>query len=174
MPTYKKSEDWLLQSSLLIEARPATTRITTRYSIHPARRRDRSSKEKGAPTENILGTVASDAPAPAQPPPRGELELKTYDPVSGVTLKYRTCKAAEVSRLVQMLGGPLGRRMAGLPSAPAGTAAAAAEDETLPDAPGGDSGSGVLTPIAGQQAAQQQSQQQQGAGAKGKKKKGRR
>lgn len=40
--------------------------------------------------------------------------LKTYDPVSGVCLKYRTDKAAEVGRLVAALGS-CGRVMAALP-----------------------------------------------------------
>jgi signal recognition particle protein SRP9 len=47
-------------------------------------------------------------------PPRGALELKTYDPITGVALKYRTTKAAEVSRLILSLGR-LGRAMAALP-----------------------------------------------------------
>lgn len=42
------------------------------------------------------------------------MELKTYDPISGVALKYRTTKAAEVSRLILSLGR-LGRAMAALP-----------------------------------------------------------
>ena len=32
--------------------------------------------------------------------PKGTLTLKTYDPVSGVVLKYRTDRAAEVGRLM--------------------------------------------------------------------------
>lgn len=42
------------------------------------------------------------------------LVLKTFDPVSGVCLKYRTNKAAEVGRLVASLG-QCGRVMAALP-----------------------------------------------------------
>lgn len=44
----------------------------------------------------------------------GYLELKTYDPSSGTTLKYKTSKAAEVGRLIATLGS-LGRDMAALP-----------------------------------------------------------
>ena len=40
--------------------------------------------------------------------------LKTYDPVSGACLKYKTDKAAEVGRLVAALG-KCGRVMSGLP-----------------------------------------------------------
>lgn len=40
--------------------------------------------------------------------------LKTYDPVSGTCLKYRTDKAADVGRLIAALG-TCGRVMAALP-----------------------------------------------------------
>lgn len=97
--------------------------------------------------------------APASKPPRGKLIIKTFDPQSGVCLKYKTSKAAEVGRLVQMLGS-LGRNMGGLKSAPitaptveeeasaaAGTAtppvsAAAAAAAAAPVAGGGDGGKG--------------------------------
>lgn len=86
------------------------------------------------------------------------LVFKTYDPASGVTLKYRTTKAAEVSRLIHSSLGSLGRGLAALPQqAPA--------DETLPDAPtpleGGGDGK-VAAAGAGQT---------QGGGGGGKKKK---
>jgi hypothetical protein len=85
--------------------------------------------------------------------------LRTYDPVSGVTLHYRTSKAAEVAHLVQMLG-TLGRKMAALPTK------AIAEDVTMPDAPvASGSGSGTQTPVPAAVAT--------GGGGKGKKKKGR-
>lgn len=42
------------------------------------------------------------------------LVLKTYDPVSGTCLKYRTDKAAEVGRLIAALG-TCARVMAALP-----------------------------------------------------------
>jgi hypothetical protein len=46
--------------------------------------------------------------------PKATLTLKTYDPVSGTVLKYKTDKAAEVGRLIASLG-TLGRSMAALP-----------------------------------------------------------
>jgi len=52
--------------------------------------------------------------APTAPTTQATLTLKTYDPVSGTTLKYETDKAAEVGRLVLGLSR-LGRGMAGLP-----------------------------------------------------------
>ena len=93
--------------------------------------------------------------------------LKTFDPHSGVCLKYKTSKAAEVSRLVQMLG-TLGRRMAALPVAPG-------QDEPMADAPAADAEaaapeSGAQTPVP----APAQGQSTGGAGGKGKKKKGKR
>lgn len=68
-----------------------------------------------------------DADAPASRPPRAKLILKTFDPHSGVCLKYKTAKAQEVGRLVQMLGS-LGRNMAALPAA---MPAAAAEEDVV-------------------------------------------
>ena len=47
--------------------------------------------------------------------PKALLTLKTYDPVSGTCLKYKTDKAAEVGRLVASLGS-CGRIMAALPA----------------------------------------------------------
>ena len=46
--------------------------------------------------------------------------LKTYDPESGVVLKYKTDKAADVGRLIAGLGR-LGRDMAALPEKEEGT-----------------------------------------------------
>jgi hypothetical protein len=68
------------------------------------------------------------------------LTLKTYDPTSGVTLKYETDKAAEVGRLISSLSR-LGRSMAGLPELK--------EDVAMLDAQateGTEVGSGVATP----------------------------
>lgn len=96
--------------------------------------------------------------------------MKTYDPVSGVTLKYRTTKAAEVSRLVYSSLGRLGRGMAAIP--------VDVPEESMPDAPAGNEGSGVGEGKAGGAGApaqthqMQQQQSQQGGGGK-KKKKGR-
>ncbi|KAI8660663.1 SRP9-21 domain-containing protein [Fusarium keratoplasticum] len=110
MPYFKTSQEWLDQSIALLEARPATTRITTKYSLSPAPSRP------------------DDAAATAKPP-RGSLVLKTYDPVSGVALKYRTTKAAEVSRLVHASLGRLGRSMAAVPDVPEVAMADAGEEE---------------------------------------------
>ena len=58
--------------------------------------------------------VESSEPQGPSQHPRALLTLKTYDPVSGTCLKYKTDKAAEVGRLVTSLGR-CGRVMAALP-----------------------------------------------------------
>ncbi|GKT43727.1 uncharacterized protein ColSpa_03908 [Colletotrichum spaethianum] len=141
MPTYKTSQEWLEQSSLLLQARPATTRITTKYSINPVKpRKSKTSTEDASATE--------DAPMTDAKPPRGSLVLKTFDPISGVTLKYRTTKAAEVSRLITCLG-TLGRTMS------TSKASVEVKDEPMTDAVGSASGvsgaptAGEETPVGG-------------------------
>ncbi|GAB1320802.1 Signal recognition particle 9 kDa protein-domain-containing protein [Madurella fahalii] len=203
MPYYEKSEDWLHQSSLLLQARPATTRITTRYHLKPARRPTKAEKKAAA----AASKGGASARTPQQPaaqqqqqqqqqqqsnppkPPRGHLVLKTYDAATGATLKYKTSKAAEVGRLVQMLGS-MGRRMAGVAPAPAHEPSGAAQEDAVMgdagpavvEAGGGEgpSGSGVQTPTAtatttagqGQGQAQAQGGGGGAGGGKGKKKKG--
>ncbi|KAL1842832.1 hypothetical protein VTJ49DRAFT_3999 [Mycothermus thermophilus] len=197
MPYYAKSEDWLHQSALLLQARPTTTRITTRYHLKPARRvrkaraRKQTDDTTSQPPSQDQQQQAQEQQIPDKPP-RGHLVLKTFDPASGVTLKYKTSKAAEVSRLVQMLG-TLGRRMAGVPDLPAPSIVTLAAEEGVGAGAGavegGDgeaggvgmsrSASGVGTPTpggsgagAGQQAAAAGGGG--GGGGKGKKKKGKR
>ncbi|KAI1106281.1 signal recognition particle 9 kDa protein-domain-containing protein [Jackrogersella minutella] len=157
MPYYATSQEWLRQSSLLIEARPSTTRITTKY--HIAKPQPRRSKKPSA-----TAAAASDSPAP-----RGSLTLKTYDPASGACLKYRTTKAAEVSRLVLSLGQPLGARMAALPLSEGA-------DEAMADAPAGtpaeEKTEAVAVPAGGGSSAGGKTQPGGGGGGKGKKKRG--
>ncbi|THZ26852.1 hypothetical protein D6C89_03505 [Aureobasidium pullulans] len=106
MPYFTSSEEWQKQSALLLQARPNTTRITTKYHIPSA------SSISTKPTT----TTTTDAPTESKlaQQPIAYLELKTYDPISGTTLKYKTDKAAEVGRLVAAMGS-LGREMAALP-----------------------------------------------------------
>ncbi|KAG0129164.1 signal recognition particle 9 kDa protein-domain-containing protein [Tuber indicum] len=75
----------------------------------------------------------------AAPTGKGKLTLKTYDPVSGALVKYRTSKIAVVGRLVAGLNR-LGRQQAGV-SEPTVTETRVAE------AP---SASGTCAPIPGQ------------------------
>jgi hypothetical protein len=69
------------------------------------------------------------------------LILKTYDPVSGVALKYSTDKAAEVGRLVSSMAR-LGRIMAGLLELKEDTDA-----HVEGASAGAEGGSGVATPV---------------------------
>ncbi|KAI4204557.1 MAG: hypothetical protein LQ350_001107 [Teloschistes chrysophthalmus] len=117
MPYFSDSQQWLHQSNLLLAARPSTSRTTTKYRISPPPPpRIRKSTTAEAATSDSATTSPPPAPSSTQQPrvSRGYLVLKTYDPVSGVCLKYRTDKAAEVGRLVAALG-KCGRAMAGLP-----------------------------------------------------------
>ncbi|EPE33730.1 hypothetical protein GLAREA_06743 [Glarea lozoyensis ATCC 20868] len=107
MPNLPTAQEWLTQSTLLLQARPSTTRITTKYS-HP-RRPNPLSKPKPTPST----TTPSDPTTAPSKTPTSTLTLKTYDPISGATLKYTTDKAQEVGRLIQILGR-LARGMAGL------------------------------------------------------------
>ncbi|KAF2664324.1 hypothetical protein BT63DRAFT_418438 [Microthyrium microscopicum] len=100
-PPYLASiSDWLTQSNLLLRAYPTTTRITSKYTIAPP-----VSKKRKRTAE----TTSDD---PASTAPQATLTIKTYDPNSGVCLKYRTDQAAEVNRLIRCLG-VLGMGMAG-------------------------------------------------------------
>ncbi|EKD20443.1 WD repeat protein [Drepanopeziza brunnea f. sp. 'multigermtubi' MB_m1] len=162
MPFLPTAQSWLTESTLLLEARPSTTRITSKYTI--------------SPLPSTSPTTTSSKPnktrRPADPlAPRATLTLKTFDPVSGTTLKYETNKAAEVSRLVQILGR-LARPMAGLEMKREEEEAVIKEEgEEVKEGGGG----AVVVAAAAKGGAQQQQQQQQQGGGKGKgKKKGKR
>ncbi|EHK47315.1 hypothetical protein TRIATDRAFT_298955 [Trichoderma atroviride IMI 206040] len=128
MPYFKTSQEWLDHSVALLEARPSSTRVTTRYSIKPVKPRKQ--------TTTSSGDESSTAPSGPRAP-RGSLVLKTYDPVSGVTLKYRTTKAAEVTRLMSAALGRLGKAMAGIQDVP---------EETMQDADAVETPQGEQTP----------------------------
>jgi hypothetical protein len=173
MPYLETAQSWLEQSTLLLKARPTTvrppitlphksnsqltpsqTRITTKYTLlSPSKAINRTVKPKTSTDDSSPAPSA----APIAEPIRATLTLKTFDPVSGATLKYSTIKQAEVARLIQILGR-LARPMAGLPEV----------KEDLADVVEGEGKveSGVTTPVgesAGKAA-------QGGAGGKKKKK----
>ena len=168
MPYLATSQEWLEQSTLLIEARPTTvgchqqhlamakiltleqTRITTKYSVQPVKARKRKTDGDG--------DVSTEDKDVESNPPRGSLVLKTYDTASGVTLKYRTTKAAEVSRLVYASLGRLGRSMAAMPL-------------EIPEEPMPDAATGEGAETDGKAATPQQATQPQQSGGGGKKKK---
>ncbi|KAI1335523.1 signal recognition particle 9 kDa protein-domain-containing protein [Xylariaceae sp. FL0016] len=158
MPYYEKSEEWLRQSQLLLEARPSTTRTTTKYHISkPSLRNRRHSKTQAEPTPPGTTTGA----------PRGVLTLKTFDPVSGVCLKYKTTKMAEVSRLILHLG-TLGRKMAALPE-PEEADATMAETAETAETEKGDAA--AAAPPTAKETSKGQTGGAGGSGGGGKKKK---
>ncbi|CAA9959405.1 signal recognition particle srp9 protein [Pyrenophora teres f. maculata] len=119
MPYFTTSAEWLEQSSLLLKARPSSTRITSKYTVLKptpckiAKRKAYEAKRAPSPAD----TTRTSSPPP-QPQDVDEVTvtftLKTYDPASGTSLKYETNKGAEVGRLIGNLGR-LGRHMAALP-----------------------------------------------------------
>lgn len=172
MPYYETSQEWLRQSALLLEARPSTTRITTTYHLTDKtgtskkrqKRRQQQQQEKQDQEQKSSSSTTA---------PRASLTLKTYDPCSGACLKYRTTKAAEVSRLILSLG-QLGRKMAALPTdsdTVMAEAGAAAEDVGTPNVEKGE-GQQQQQPQQQQQTQAQGQQQGGGGGGKGKKKRG--
>ncbi|KAI1754352.1 signal recognition particle 9 kDa protein-domain-containing protein [Xylaria castorea] len=183
MPYYETSQEWLRQSALLIEARPNTTRITTKYHLTDKtgtskKRQKRRQQQQQQQQESSTATTTT---APTTTPAlRASLTLKTYDPHSGACLKYRTTKAAEVSRLILSLG-QLGRGMAALPLPADSDAVMADAGAEEVGTPGAEKPEGIASGGAakGGQAQQQQTpaqgQQQAGGGSgggKGKKKRG--
>ncbi|KAL1894917.1 hypothetical protein Sste5346_005604 [Sporothrix stenoceras] len=167
MATLATSQQWLHQSSLLLEARPHTTKITCRYSVKPKPARRVKKAKDGEDLPDAPKTTTAGAAVGQNP--RAKLVLKTVDPASGVCLKYETTKAAEVSRLVQLLG-QLSRRQAGLV---AGTASEEVEDVAMAEATAAPAEE-TAAPSPAPTPAPAQQQQQGGGGGKNKKKKGKR
>ena len=89
------------------------TRITTKYKIpnlNEAKYQQKLRKRK----RDADGNQDEKEGSAAAQIPRATLTLKTYDPESGVVLKFKTDRAAEVGRLIHGLGR-VGRHMAALP-----------------------------------------------------------
>jgi hypothetical protein len=173
MPYLPDLNTYLHQSSLLIQAYPTTTRITTKYSL--PRRLNPKSKSNAkpappAPSENAT-TDTTSKPHRERLPPSATLTLKTFEPGSGICLKYKTDKAAEVGRLLTGLGRLAGGEVIEMPVPASAPAAPPVEDKMEVDGVG----SGAVTPKVEDGKIQGQGQGQpqvQGGGGKGKKKKG--
>ncbi|KAJ4400852.1 hypothetical protein N0V91_008361 [Didymella pomorum] len=120
MPYLKSSTEWYEQSSLLLKARPTSTRITSKYTVLKPSASKIKKREKylAKQTAKPADTSRTSSPPPQSNPTEvtATFVLKTYDPVSGTCLQYETTKGAEVGRLVNSLGR-LGREMAALPEA---------------------------------------------------------
>lgn len=173
MPYLPDLNTYLHQSSLLTQAYPTTTRITTKYSLPRKPNPKSKSKPKAtepaqqAPSETNTDTNAR--PPRERLPPSATLTLKTFEPSSGICLKYKTDKAAEVGRLLTGLGRVAGGEVIEMPAPPSIAAAAAAEDKMEID----EVGSGTATPKVEDAKLPGQAQSSAGgAGGKGKKKKG--
>jgi hypothetical protein len=173
MPYLPDLNTYLHQSSLLIQAYPTTTRITTKYSL--PRRPNPKSKSRTKPTppapSESTTTDTTSKPHRERLPPSATLTLKTFEPGSGICLKYKTDKAAEVGRLLTGLGRLAGGEVIEMPLPASVPVAAPVEDKMEVD----EVGSGAATPKVEDGKVQGQGQgqpQAQGGGGKGKKKKG--
>ena len=133
MPYFSDLNTYLHQSSRLIQAYPST-RITTKYSLPRKPHKKAKSKSKDA-TASVTDSAAeiTDATTTQQQSPKRErsatLTLKTYHPQSGICLKYRTDKAAEVGRLLNGLGRLAKGEIIDVPNT-TNVMTAAAEDDT--------------------------------------------
>ena len=175
MPYLPDLNTYLHESALLIQAYPTTTRITTKYSLPRKPNPKAKAKSKPKPTEtkkpvplDNTATTAPTKPARERLPPSATLTLKTFEPDSGICLKYQTDKAAEVGRLLTGLGRLAGGEVIEMP-APATAAAAAAEVEDKMEID--EVVSGNATPKVDELKLQGQAEVP-GGGGKGKKKKG--
>ncbi|OAX83876.1 hypothetical protein ACJ72_01753 [Emergomyces africanus] len=106
MPYLSTSQEYLEQSALLLQAYPDTTRITTKYTYPSSKKSSTITKSKPSPTDTpTTGTQSqTQSQSQLQTPTPATLTLKTFHPHSGICLKYRTNKAAEVGRLISGLG----------------------------------------------------------------------
>ncbi|EPS42407.1 hypothetical protein H072_3558 [Dactylellina haptotyla CBS 200.50] len=126
--------DFVERSLQLLQAYPNTTKITTTYHITPPPDPSKPTRHP-KPTKPTSSTSVA-APTEEKPKaPRGILKLKTYDPISGAIVTFRTDKISDVGRLVGGLHR-LGRCMAGVKDIPPeSTTATAVEAQTGGSAP---------------------------------------
>ncbi|KAK6350045.1 hypothetical protein TWF696_006294 [Orbilia brochopaga] len=148
------------RSLALLQAHPNTARITTTYHISPPP----SKPSKPRPSKSTSKPTDDDKDKPRTP--RGSVTLKTYDPLSGALIKFRTDRISDVGRLVAGLHR-LARSMANLkdipPDATTTTATATAVDNGEASTVGKDAVAGAVAAAEGDVAAS-------AGGAKGKKK----
>ena len=104
MPYLPNVNSYLHQSSLLLQAYPITTRITTKYSL-PRKHKAKLSvgKSTGQPDASSDAADRSRAGRELQTP-SATLTIKTFETTAGICLKYETNKSAEVGRLMTGLG----------------------------------------------------------------------
>ena len=103
MPCLLNMNSYLHQSSLLVQAYPATTRVTTKYSL-PRKRKADPAPNSSTPQPGIPSETAGNKFTNEQTLPAATLTFKTFENTAGICLKYQTNKAAEVGRLMNGLG----------------------------------------------------------------------
>ncbi|KAI1611141.1 signal recognition particle 9 kDa protein-domain-containing protein [Exophiala viscosa] len=169
MAYFSDLHTYLHQSSLLIQAYPSA-RITTKYSLP----RKPNTKGRSKPREETAPSKTESGATQTKREPSAQLTLKTFEPESGICLKYRTDKAAEVGRLLAGLGRLAKGEIIEMPTAAAaanGSAAAFDGDKM-------DIDSGMSAPkvedkvVTAAPAATQTNPAAGGGGGKNKKKKG--
>ncbi|KAJ0425482.1 signal recognition particle 9 kDa protein-domain-containing protein [Aspergillus carlsbadensis] len=163
-PYLPSSAAYLKESSLLLQAYPDSTLITTKYAFPSSKSSSKSSKPSTNPESTSTTTSST---------PLAALVLKTYNPTSGICLKYRTNKAAEVGRLITALGLLAGGADISLldgavPAAGAGAVGGEEEGTSVTPTTGG-AGSGVAASIGANTGAGVSKGKGKGKGKKGKK-----
>ncbi|RVX70778.1 hypothetical protein B0A52_05429 [Exophiala mesophila] len=163
MPYFSDLHTYLYRSSQLIQAYPST-RITTKYSLPKKSKSQSTSKSK--PLDTSASELAQPTATSQQQPPKRDpsatLTLKTFHPESGICLKYRTDKAAEVGRLLAGLGRLAKGELIDLPTAAPAIIANDGDKMDLDPVVETEAKVVTATPAAAQTA---------GGGGKGKKKK---
>lgn len=158
---------YLHRSSQLIQAYPST-RITTKYSL-PKKPSAKAREKKDGTASTTPADSAGAAPTQPKREPSAILTLKTFHPDSGICLKYKTDKAAEVGRLLAGLGRLAKGELIELPTTTTTTTTIAVNDADKMDI---DSGVVATEPEAKVVVAPPAATQTAGGGGKGKKKKG--
>ena len=177
MPYFTDLHTYLHQSSLLTQAYPSA-RITTKYSLprKPNTKAKNPSKPKDTSAPAPTTTTATTS-TQLKRDPSAMLTLKTYHPESGICLKYRTDKAAEVGRLLAGLGRLAKGEVIEMPTATT-AATGSAGGVAVNEADKMEVDSGVAAPkvedkvVTAPPALAQGSGGGAGGGGKGKKKKG--
>ncbi|EED22007.1 conserved hypothetical protein [Talaromyces stipitatus ATCC 10500] len=136
MPYLPTPNAFLEQSSLLLEAYPDDTRITTKYSYpNPSNKNNTHKISKRQSSKTTPNTEESIIPK-STTTTCATLTLKTYNPVTGICLKYKTNKAAEVGRLISGLGKlGAGVKITSATEEPVATTAAAATEGESSEVP---------------------------------------
>jgi Signal recognition particle 9 kDa protein (SRP9) len=104
MPYLPDLNSYLHQSSLLLQAYPNTTRITTKYSLPRKAKAKPANDGSATEADKPRNGAESKKDNRERPPAAASLTFKTFETTSGICLKYQTKKSAEVGRLMTGLG----------------------------------------------------------------------